>query len=73
MKIKIHCRKCKSESLLIAKQTMSLVKAKEVILSIEEVIERHHDHPDFVDVAVEDEKSNATKNYIYDALKNRMK
>ena len=78
MKIKIHCRKCKDESLLTAKKAMSLQEAKEIISSIQEVINRHHYHPEFVDVMVFEQEdvvvdNVATKNYIYDALKNRIR
>ena len=77
MKIKIHCRKCKDESLLTAKKAMSLQEAKAIVTSIQEVISRHHYHPDFVDVTVSENgdfvvDNAATKHYIYEALKNRM-
>lgn len=77
MKVKIHCRTCKSESQLTAKRIMSLVEAKEVLLSIQEVLERHRSHPEFLDVTVFEKEDTivdveTTKQYIYDALKNRI-
>jgi len=77
MKTKIYCRQCKSESLLTTKKVMNLIEAKEIIKSIEEVLERHRSHPEFIDVTVfEKDDINVdgatTRQYIYDALQDRI-
>ena len=76
MKIRIHCKRCKSESELTGKEVMNLEEAKGVVESIEEVLERHRGHPDSISVTVVEKESTVVsakqiKYYIYDTLRDR--
>lgn len=73
MKIKIHCRQCKAESLLKTEKILNLQQAKEIIAHITDIIKRHESHPNHLDFYVfDDVGEKEIKHYIYDALKNRI-
>ena len=74
MQIRIHCRKCKDESLLKTQKILTLEQAKETIHNITEVIKRHESHPNHLDFYVFDDADETDmKHYIYNALNNRIK
>ena len=72
MQIKIHCRKCKDESLLKTQKVLNLAQAKEIILSIHEVLARHQSHTEFLTITIVEKDEGGETQYIYDALSNRM-
>lgn len=74
MKIRIHCDKCKEESLLMAEKVMKLSDAKNVVKNITEIIKRHESHPSYLDFYVfEREEDQDMQRYVIAALNDRIK
>lgn len=75
MKIRIHCGKCKEESLLMANKVMNIKEAKNVVNSINDIIKRHEVHPSHLDFYVFErhDDDQDMKRYVLAALNDRIK